>query len=117
MITAAIASSSQSTPVEADYWVAAPVLRNGWALLGEAEKLVPVSAQRIASLDTTQQGDATAVSLVATGMPMEKVSMLLADKALQVHAVSCKLPRSGRVRMTIEQSGGGAAPKSGCAEL
>ena len=110
-------SGSSSTPAEADYWLAAPVLRNGWAVLGEAEKLVPVSAQRIATLDTTQQGDATAVSLVATGVPMEEVDMLFADKALQVHAVSCKLPRSGRVRMTIEQSGGGAAPKSGCAEL
>ena len=34
---------------EADFYVACPVLANGWTILGEAEKLVPVSANRLES--------------------------------------------------------------------
>lgn len=52
-------------------WHIAPRLVNGWVLLGEMDKLVPVSEQRIRAVATT--GTEVIVELV--GVPGEQVSI------------------------------------------
>ena len=60
----------------ADFWRTAPVLPNGWALLGELGKFVGVSRQRIAGLAT--QGASLHVALV--GAPGEVVRLTAARR-------------------------------------
>lgn len=54
----------------------APVATNGWVLLGEADKFVPISNQRIASVTATSSGG---FSLSLKGAVGEKVVMGAAD--------------------------------------
>ena len=65
---ATVAAGAAAAP-EADYWIAAPVFSNGWSILGEAEKLVPVSMQRIVSFEAASDGAGgeCSVSVVLTG--------------------------------------------------
>jgi hypothetical protein len=87
--TGADRTDSAEGPQEADYWVAAPVLTNGWAILGEAEALVPVSSQRLLSFDAARDGtnNSTIVQMVVTGSVGETVTMLVADEFLVVYKV------------------------------
>ena len=54
----------------------APVAANGWVLLGEADKFVPISNQRIASVTATANGG---FSLSLKGAVGEKVTMGAAE--------------------------------------
>eukprot|EP00039_Didymoeca_costata_P013134 m.195002 g.195002 ORF g.195002 m.195002 type:complete len:875 (+) comp15686_c0_seq3:99-2723(+) len=53
------------------YYVACPKLANGWILLGETEKFIPISLDRVANMFV---GDDNVV-LTVMGKPGEKVSM------------------------------------------
>eukprot|EP01050_Picozoa_sp_SAG11_P016189 SAG11_NODE_2180_length_3714_cov_2.273306_1_plen_292_part_00 len=111
---------------EADYWVAAPVLSNGWAILGEAEALVPVSPQRLVSFDVESSAhggnSTTKLSMVVIGSEGEAVTMLVADSARVVYrAGPCVLRGSGRAALVVSSTSGPASPTIGpsmrCAEL
>jgi len=77
-------------------YVLAPVLANGWTLLGETTKVVTVSAQRIAAVATTKDS----VSLTARGSAGERVQMAFLSPAKAVVLVSCSVFETGFVRMT-----------------
>jgi hypothetical protein len=108
---------------EADYWVAAPILSNGWTILGEAEALVPVSPQRLVSFDASTTGggggNATSVvTMVVVGSEGEAVTMLVADEQLVVYKVGpCVLQGSGRAEMVISSGGKAGKAVTQCLEL
>ena len=52
-------------------WHIAPMLENGWFLLGELDKFVPVSQQRIISIATTN----IEIQVELAGVPGEQVSI------------------------------------------
>ena len=56
----------------------APVARNGWALLGETGKFIPVSRQRIASVTAIPSGG---FAVMAKGKPGERVEIGAVDAA------------------------------------
>eukprot|EP01043_Picozoa_sp_COSAG02_P014800 COSAG02_NODE_616_length_19505_cov_5.004998_14_plen_270_part_00 len=110
--TGADRTDSAEGPQEADYWVAAPVLTNGWAILGEAEALVPVSSQRLLSFDAARDGtnNSTIVQMVVTGSVGETVTMLVADEFLVVYKVGpCVLNGDGKATMIIRSGSGDTA--------
>ena len=78
-------------------FVAAPVLPNGWCVLGETTKIVSVSAQRIASISAGSDGAAVVVDLI--GASGEHVEMGFMDAGGQVVVLRCAVGLSGRVRM------------------
>jgi hypothetical protein len=93
---------------------ASPVLSNGWSLLGEASKWVPVTSQRISSV--AQVGDA--IEVVVSGVNGESVSLSFAfstDVAsgkglepgtrLAVTTFTCTLPESGMARFSVPDQG------------
>jgi hypothetical protein len=97
---------------------ASPVLPNGWALLGEAAKWVPVTSQRVASV--TQAG--ATLEVVVRGTVGEAVSLSFAFSAhvaagqrleagtrLAAATATCTLPQSGKVRISM--------PSKACAPL
>eukprot|EP01064_Diplonema_japonicum_P018967 TRINITY_DN2766_c0_g1_i1.p1 TRINITY_DN2766_c0_g1~~TRINITY_DN2766_c0_g1_i1.p1 ORF type:complete len:748 (+),score=157.49 TRINITY_DN2766_c0_g1_i1:51-2294(+) len=67
----------------------APVNANGWALLGELSKWVPVSAQRVTSVNP-KNGD---LEVVVNGAPHEEV--VLTFYKTQPVEVRCVLPATG----------------------
>ena len=84
----------------AQYHLVAPVLANGWIMLGEAGKLVPVSRNRIASL--VERADGVDVDVV--GSEGEQVAFTFVDTAgaaADPVVVSCTLPAAGRARMSV----------------
>lgn len=92
--------------------LASPVLANGWAVLGELGKFVPVSAARFAAIRAV--GDSVEVEL--RGVPKEVVQLSFARRArgelearvpLPVVSVACVVPESGRAR--ARATAGGAA--------
>jgi hypothetical protein len=88
---------------------AAPVLANGWALLGEAAKLVPVAAARVTSVAEGPGGAGMAVGIA--GEPGEVVALSFAAPAggggFNVVAASCKLGAAGAATVTVGAGGGG----------
>jgi hypothetical protein len=109
----------QEGPQEADYWVAAPVLSNGWAILGEAEVLVPVSPQRLVSFNAARDAsnNSTTLQMVLTGSAGELVTMMVADEELTVYKVGpCVLDGEGKAAMIIRSGGGKPAsqPLTSC---
>lgn len=86
--------------------------------LGEAEKLVPVSPQRIASFDALSSPAGSAgggVTLVLLGPEAEVVSIMLADHSSKVSAATCTIGRSGRVQMNVTADASGTVSVQ-CAE-
>jgi hypothetical protein len=88
---------------------AAPVLANGWALLGEAAKLVPVAVARVTSVGEGPGGEGVAV--VISGEPGEAVVLSFAEPVagggLRVVAVQCTLGAAGVATVTVGPSRGG----------
>ena len=89
---------------------ASPMLPNGWALVGETAKWVPVSANRVASVALA--GDGLEVEL--RGAAGEQLALsfahsveLAAGRAaregeeLPVVTVSCTFPQSGRLAVAV----------------
>ena len=90
---------------------ASPVLSNGWALVGETAKWVPVSANRVASVALA--GSAVEVELIGTAG--EEIALSFTHSAdvaagraapreaeeLPIHTVSCIFPQSGRLSIAM----------------
>ena len=89
---------------------ASPVLANGWSLIGETSKWVPVTSQRVASV--TQAG--SGLEVVVHGAVGETVALsfafssevasgkpLAAGTKLPVTTISCVLPESGMARFSM----------------
>lgn len=97
---------------------ASPVLPNGWSLLGETSKWVPVTSQRVVSIALADK----AVEVAVRGVDGEAVSLsfafsaevaagkrLLAGTRLAVTTTTCILPESGMARISM--------PSKQCAPL
>ena len=87
------------------YWLLAPIGKAGWALLGELEKVVPLSAQRVASV-TDVSGSPYAARLV--GAPGEVVSISAVDASaapLAVRSATCTLDAAGTGRVQVSSAG------------
>lgn len=106
---------SRKSTAEADYWVAAPILSNGWTILGEAEALVPVSPQRLVSFDISNRGNSTDLSMVVVGSEGEAVTMLVADPAQAVYKLPCVLKGSGKAEVGVTTTALGRTIR--CVEL
>ena len=78
-------------------FVAAPVLSNGWSVLGETTKIVSVSAQRISSISVNSDGAAVVVELI--GANAENVEIGFMNVKGEVLLLQCTVGLSGRVRM------------------
>ena len=111
---------------KAQLFIAAPILSNRWAVLGETTKIVAVSTQRIegitaftgGSVDGDSGGDGggdggAAVEVSLIGTAGEVVEMAFMNPAGAVIAVSCAVGTSGRVRMLA----GGAAGEPACQQI
>jgi hypothetical protein len=84
----------------ADFQVAhtAPVLGNGWALLGELGKWVPVAEARFSNI----QADAAQVSVEVAGQAGESIAVAFYDTAAsKTVMVQCTLPESGRATAAV----------------
>jgi len=73
-------------------WHTAPVLSNGISLLGEMSKWVPISQQRIYSINISPNS----VSVSIRGAAGEIVKLAFADAAKKIGFVSCTLSSSGK---------------------
>eukprot|EP01050_Picozoa_sp_SAG11_P046751 SAG11_NODE_24095_length_378_cov_0.892473_1_plen_121_part_01 len=62
----------------ADFWRTAPVLPNGWAMLGELDKWVGISRQRVERIAAGDVHGVLQISIV--GAPGEVVHMTAASK-------------------------------------
>ena len=92
----------------------APVLPNGWALLGEPSKWVAVSAARFRNLayfalpSSTSNADATVASVTATGPEGEAIEVAWLSPAGVRTVVSCEMPVGNTISVTISSAGKGA---------
>ena len=84
---------SECSATDFEYWSLAPIMSNGWALLGELTKVLPVSETRYLSL-ISDDGGIHVVHLI--GDPGEIVPMTVYDTrtgATETH--SCTIDSSG----------------------
>jgi len=80
----------------------APVLPNGWALLGEASKWVPVSAARVLSYGEVAGGVVARV----VGVAGEVVEFGFFDTATgQVHTASCTFAAAATAQLVVNSNG------------
>ena len=110
--TQPIAVSSRSSG-ELQMWVAAPILENGWAILGERNKVVPIAAQRIVSFEAVAQdggGSKAAVVVELLGAASESVTLDFAKPDHTTVSATCKLGLSGRARLTVGSAGSVCEP-------
>jgi len=90
-------------------WAIAPILGNGWALLGEPSKWVPVSAARFSALSYVTQGSDTSASVVATGQVGEQIDVAwLAPGSSEPTVVKCTIPGGSKVRVQVTTATSGA---------
>ena len=86
---------------EADFqvWHTAPVFTsNGWALLGELAKWVPVSPQRVSSIEASN----SELEVLLTGAPSEVVLLSAYNTAtLETTTLTCTLDAAGRATATF----------------
>ena len=83
----------------------APVGTTGWALLGELDKLVPLSAQRIASIADSVDSPYTARLI---GAPYEIVTISVANTLvvpLQSLSATCTLDAKGAGMVAVTKTG------------
>jgi len=89
---------------EADfqYWIIAPVLKNGLVLFGELTKIVPVSETRFKSFINV--GDTYIILL--EGVPEEKVTLTVFDSSsLKTDLVECTIGLSGSAVLYMASTG------------
>ena len=87
--------------------VAAPVFENGLALLGEENKLVPVSPDRFTNVSASNTTGTARLEVEAIGAAGETVSVLVADtrhvenvlSRVKVKRIVCTVGAQGRVFM------------------
>ena len=83
----------------ADFQLAhtAPVLSNGWVVLGELGKWVPASPDRITAIDAQP----AALALGLKGAAGEAVALSFLDASSQLVTARCVLPASGVATLTM----------------
>jgi hypothetical protein len=108
---------SERSSGELQMWVAAPILENGWAILGERHKVVPIAAQRIVSFEAIAQaqgggggGGGSGVVMELVGAADESVSMDFAKQDRIVVSATCGLGASGRARLTVSSASSTCEP-------
>jgi len=72
-------------------FLTAPVLANGWVILGELSKWVPTSPERIQNIAVTDEG----LSMALHGGSGEEVEMVFVDRSGLLVTAVCKLPAAG----------------------
>ena len=80
----------------------APVVTNGWALLGELEKWVSVSNDRFSNFAF----DSESISVQVRGEEGETVHVSFFSPQQQLVTSSCQLPMSGTALVGATSSGG-----------
>ena len=85
-------------PVEWSLSVVAPVLRGGWAVIGEPSKIVGASSRRLRSAQTLPSGD---LAMVAVGAPKEQVEMCAVTAARRLLCQSGVVGANGAVSFTF----------------
>jgi hypothetical protein len=74
------------------YWIAAPVLDNGWKFLGETDKFITVSKQRFKSIITTNDG----VQVQLAGKSGEQVNLSFSPPTnTSIQHYTCTISPSG----------------------
>ena len=84
--------------VEWSLSVVAPVLRGGWAVIGEPSKIVGASSRRLRSAQTLPSGD---LAVVAVGAPKEQVEMCAVTAARRLLCQSGVVGSNGAVSFTF----------------
>ena len=83
------------------YWNIAPVLDNGWALLGELNKILPVSETRFLSIEIRDPVKQQYL-VVLRGVAGETVPVTLYDsKEKKIMTVSCTVSPAGTAVLLI----------------
>ena len=85
-------------PVEWSLSVVAPVLRGGWAVIGEPGKIVGASSRRLRSAETLPSGQ---LAMVAVGAPKEQVEMCAVTATRQLMCKSGVVGADGAVSFTF----------------
>ena len=84
------------------YWVIAPYFSNGYALLGELDKVTSVSEARFSDIVTN--GDA--VTMEVNGVPTEEVSVTFYNmNSRKTVVIPCTISDSGINQVTVANSG------------
>ena len=94
--TAPIALIKSAEPIF-ELWHTAPVFANGWAVLGEISKWVPVATARIAWIDENSAG----VSVSLTGEAGEAISFVFWSAGSGAVTVSCVLDAAGKAVASV----------------
>jgi len=78
--------------IDFTYFVVAPVLSNGWVLLGELAKYVPMSKQRFVEIDTGSRNGETWLEVTIAGQAKENVELYFMNPGSEVpFSVSCAI--------------------------
>jgi hypothetical protein len=87
-------------------WAHAPVLENGWVLLGEPSKWVPVSNARFQDLVVSTEGSTTAASVTARGPPGEAITVawLVPGDYTKPLLANCVMPAGGTVNVRVSSA-------------
>ena len=95
-------------------WASAPIFSNGWVLLGEASKWVPVSGARFKDIAYTSIDEDTepTVSAQMVGAPGEVLEVAWLYKDAPV-TVTCTVGTSGGIAMNMKLDKDGK-PSGGC---
>eukprot|EP00040_Diaphanoeca_grandis_P039050 m.258025 g.258025 ORF g.258025 m.258025 type:complete len:1139 (+) comp36016_c0_seq1:75-3491(+) len=81
----------------ATYFIVCPVLANGWSILGEVDKIIPLSQQRILSIVPNMHG----VMINLIGAPNEQVIMAAWTPEKTVKTFHCHISESGSATLSI----------------
>ena len=80
------------------YWVIAPYFSNGYALLGELDKVTPVSEARFSGFVTSEDD----VVMMISGVPTEQVSVTFYDmKNQKTVVIACTISDFGTNQLSI----------------
>ena len=80
------------------YWVIAPYFSNGYALLGELDKVTPVSEARFSGFVTSEDD----VMMMISGVPTEQVSVTFYDmKNQKTVVIACTISDFGTNQLSI----------------
>jgi hypothetical protein len=87
-------------------WAHAPVLENGWVLLGEPSKWVPVSNARFQDLVVITEGSTTSASVTARGPPGEAITVawLAPGDYTKPLLANCVMPGGGTVNVRVSSA-------------
>lgn len=98
--------AAKGTPGAETEWslsVVAPVMRGGWAVVGEPGKIVGTSSRRLRSAHTLPSGN---LVLVAVGAPNEQLEMCAVTAAMQLLCKSGNVGADGSATFTFFTTAG-----------